>query len=160
MEEEMKNTYSSDRGSRGLIINIISETVVRLEKNIMDCKLLRKCHKEEAPTGVIATTVQCAKGTLLSRTPNLLNLFLDDYKDAQDLGIEFHYAWLIILIALVGWGEPKYSGFYPRRGKCCTNKYMTLWHMSDAKQRKENSIIFSMYYDDMQEKIAETWRIP
>jgi hypothetical protein len=85
---------------------------------------------------------------------------LDDCKDAQDLGTKFHYAWLIILIALVGWGEPKYNGFYPRPGKCRTTKYTTLRHTSDAKQRKENSSIFSMYFDEMKENIANTWRIP
>jgi hypothetical protein len=100
------------------------------------------------------------KGTLLSWTPYLLDLFLDDYKDAQDLGTEFHYSWLIILITLVGWGEPKYNGFYPRLGKCHTTKYTKLWHTSNAKQRKENANIFAMYYDEMQEKIANTWRIP
>jgi len=81
---------------------------------MMACKILRKCRKEEAPTGVIAAVVQCMKGSLLSWTLYLMNCFLDDFKDAQDLGTEFHYAWLIILRALVGWGEPKYSGFYPR----------------------------------------------
>jgi hypothetical protein len=89
------------------------------------------------------------KGTLLSWTPYLLNLFLDDCKDTRDLGTKFHYAWLIILIVVVGWGEPKYNEFYPRPGKCRATKYTTLWHTSDAKQRKENASIFSMYYDEM-----------
>jgi hypothetical protein len=66
---------------------------------------------------------------------------------------------LIILIDLVGWGEPKYNEFYPSPGKCHATTYTTLWHTSDAKQRKENSSIFSMYYDEMQENIANTWRI-
>jgi hypothetical protein len=77
----------------------------------MACKLLRKCHKEEAPTGVIAAVTQCVKGNLLSWAPYLLNLVLDDCKDVKDLGSKFHYPWLIILIALVGWGELKYNGF-------------------------------------------------
>jgi hypothetical protein len=60
--------------------------MTRLETKLMACKLLRKCRKEEAPTGVIAAATQCMKGTLLSWSPYLLNLFLDDCKDAQDLG--------------------------------------------------------------------------
>jgi len=100
------------------------------------------------------------KGSLLRWALYLLKLFLDNYKDAQDLGTKFHYAWLIILISLVGWGEHKYHGFYPRPGKWCATKYTTLWHTSDTKQRKENANIFTTYYNEMQEKIANTWRIP
>jgi hypothetical protein len=127
---------------------------------LMACKLLRKCHKEESPTGVIATTMQCKKGSLLSLDPYLVNLFLEDCKDAQDLGTEFHYSWLIILMDLIGWGEPKYNGFYQRLGKCHATKYTTLWHTSDPKKMKENSSMFAMLFDEMQEKLDNTWRIP
>jgi hypothetical protein len=41
-------------GPMGIIINRISEPAMRLETKLMACKLLRKCHKEEAPAGVIA----------------------------------------------------------------------------------------------------------
>jgi hypothetical protein len=67
----------------------------------MACKLLRKCRKEEALAGVIAVAVQCTKGVMFSWAPYLLN-FLIDYMDAQDNGVEFHYSWLLVLIALVG----------------------------------------------------------
>jgi hypothetical protein len=50
-------------------------------------------------------TTQFAEGTILSCAPYLLNLFLEDCKDAQDLGKEFHYSWLLILIALFRWRE-------------------------------------------------------
>jgi hypothetical protein len=141
--EEMKKTYGTERGSQGIIINRISEPVTRLETKLMACKLLRKCHKEEAPARVIAAVAQCTKGTLLSWSPYLLNLFLDDYKDAQDIGTEFHYAWLIILIALVGWGEPKYNGFYPRPGKCpCNNIYNIKAHLRCKTKEGKFQYIF------------------
>jgi len=44
----------------------------------------------------------------------LLNMFLKDYKDAQDLGTKFHYSWLMILIAIMGWKERKYAFFTTR----------------------------------------------
>jgi hypothetical protein len=50
LAEEMKQTYKIERGSRGIIINKISEPATRLETKLMAYKLLRKCHKEEAPT--------------------------------------------------------------------------------------------------------------
>jgi hypothetical protein len=58
---------------------------------------------------------------------------LDEWKDAKYLGTEFHYAWLIILIALGGWGEPKFNVFYPRPRKCCATMYRTLRHTLAAK---------------------------
>jgi hypothetical protein len=61
---------------------------------------------------------------------------------------------------LVGWGEPKYNGFLHRIGKYRVEKYKTLWHTSDLKRRKENSTTFTMLFDDMQEKLANTWRMP
>jgi hypothetical protein len=64
---------------------------------------------------------------------------LDDYKDAKDLGTEFHYAWLIILIVWWVGENPNTIKFYPRPGKCHATKYTTLWNTSDEKQRKENA---------------------
>jgi hypothetical protein len=53
LAEEMKKTYSTEKGSWGIIINMINEPVKRLETKLMACKLLRKCHKEEELVGVI-----------------------------------------------------------------------------------------------------------
>jgi hypothetical protein len=49
---------------------------------------------------------------MFSWAPYLLNQFLIDCHDAQDNGTEFHYSWLIILIALAGWQEPKFSDIF------------------------------------------------
>jgi hypothetical protein len=80
--EEINNKYGTDRGSMGMIIKQIIEPTMIFATKLMACKILRKCHKEEAPAGVIVAVVQCTKGSLLSWAPYLLNLFLDDCKDA------------------------------------------------------------------------------
>jgi hypothetical protein len=100
------------------------------------------------------------KGSLLSWDPYLLNLFLDDCKDTQDLGTKFHYSWLIVLITLVGWGDPTYSAFYKRTKKCHATRYTTLWKTSDMQQRKANNIIFTMYFVEMKENIASKLEDP
>jgi hypothetical protein len=51
---------------------------------ILACKLLRKCRREEVSAGVVAVAAQCVEGTTVGWAPYLLNLFLDDCKDAQD----------------------------------------------------------------------------
>jgi hypothetical protein len=87
LAEEMKKKYGIEMGSYRIIIKRISDIVTRMAKTIMTCKLLKKFCKEEVPARVFAATTQCAEGTTLSWAPYLLNLFLDDCKDAQDLGI-------------------------------------------------------------------------
>jgi hypothetical protein len=125
----------------------------------MACKLLHKCRKEEVPTGVVTTTTQCTNDTMLSWAPYLLNLFLDDCKDAQDLGTKFHYSWLMILIALIGWKEPPYSYFCNRVGRCHATRYTSMGSTSDSKRRSGNANTFSQYLSDIQDNIANTWRI-
>jgi hypothetical protein len=104
--EEMKKTYGTKRGSRGTIIKCISDAATRMATKLMAYKFLRKCCKEEVPTGVVMATTQCMEGIILNWDLYLLNLFLEDYRDAQDLGKKFHYSWLLILIALIRWKEP------------------------------------------------------
>jgi hypothetical protein len=84
--EEVKAQFGTNRGNRGIVIKDINDPAMRFSMKLMACKLLRKCRKEEAPTGVIAAVVQCAKGIVLSWVPYLLNQFLIDCRDAQDNG--------------------------------------------------------------------------
>jgi hypothetical protein len=114
----VKAQFDTTRGNRGIIIKEINDNMTRFTSKLMACKLLRKCHREEAPAGVIAVAAQCVKGMMFSWASYLLNQFLLDCHDAQDNGTKFHYSWLIILIALAGWQEPKFSTFLDRVGKC------------------------------------------
>jgi hypothetical protein len=63
--EEMKKTYDTERGSRDIIINRIGDASTRMATKFMAYKLLRKCCKEEVPTGVVIVLAQCANGTKL-----------------------------------------------------------------------------------------------
>jgi hypothetical protein len=118
----MKKTYGTKMGSRGIIIKHINDVATKMEKKLMACKL-QKCCKEEVPTGFFATATQCENNTMLNWAPYLLNLFLDDYKDAQDLGTEFHNSRLIMLIMLIGWKELTYSYLCDRVGRCRATHY-------------------------------------
>ena len=53
LAEEMKKTYGTVRGSRGIVINKINEPAKRMEMKVVECKFLRKFHKEEVGVGVI-----------------------------------------------------------------------------------------------------------
>jgi hypothetical protein len=71
-----------------------------------------------------------------------LNLFLDDCKDAQDLGTKFHYSWFLMLIAIMGWKEPNYAFFTTRPKPNHGARYLSLGVASDAKHRKMNAVVF------------------
>jgi hypothetical protein len=83
LAEEMKNKYGTVRGTRGIIMKWINKPETQLGANILACKLLRKCRKDEVPAGVIAVAAQCAEGTFVRWASYLLNLFQMDYRDMQ-----------------------------------------------------------------------------
>jgi hypothetical protein len=64
-----------------MIIKRISDPANKTETKLMACKFLPKYRKEQVATEVVAATTQCAKGTILSWAPYLLNSFLDNCKD-------------------------------------------------------------------------------
>jgi hypothetical protein len=106
LAEVMKKTYGTKRGSCVIIIKRTSNAAMRLATKLMACKFLRKCHEEEVPARFVMAAAQCIEGTMFSWAPYLLNLFLEDCRDEHNLGIDFHYSWLLILITLIGWREP------------------------------------------------------
>jgi len=93
IEEQVKSQIGTNRGSICMVIKNINEPTTRFMTNMMAYNLLRKCHKEEAPKGVVEEVTQCAKGIVPSWAPYLLNCFLEDCRDAHDSGIDFHYPW-------------------------------------------------------------------
>jgi hypothetical protein len=134
--------YGTDRGTRGIIIKRINDATTQMGAKILACKLLRKCHREEVLAGVVTVAAQCAEGTIVSWALYLLKLFLDDCKDAQDLGTEFQYSWLIMLIAFMGWREPRYVTFSTRPKLNQGERYILLKATSNAKEKRMNGSIF------------------
>jgi hypothetical protein len=157
--KDMKKNYGTDRGTRGIIIKQINDVATQMGEKILACKLLRKCRREEVPVGVVAVAAQCIEGTTVSWAPYLLNLFLDDCKDAWYLGTKFHYSCLIILIAFMGWREPRYVTFSTRPKLNQEARYLLLKATSDARHKRMNRSIFEGYLCDLQEAINNMWRI-
>ena len=78
----VKAQFGTSWGNRGIVLKDINDNVTRFTNNIMACKQLRKCRKQEAPASIITVVVQCAKGVMFSWAPYLLNQFLIDCRDA------------------------------------------------------------------------------
>jgi hypothetical protein len=56
LDEEMKRTYRTERGSCDIIIKRITDAPTWMETKLIACKMVRKCRKEEFPARVIVVT--------------------------------------------------------------------------------------------------------
>jgi hypothetical protein len=87
----------------------------------------------------------------------LVNQFLTDCIEAQEKGTKFHYAWLLILIALVGWKEP---GYYQCMGTSSRGNmvgwYANLWHTTNKRRKHDNNVTFFVYFDNIRYLIEHT----
>jgi hypothetical protein len=127
--ESMKEKFDTFRGKRGLDVKSISDKDVRFVTQVLACKLLCKCRKDEVPTAVISATEKCKEGVQMNWATFLVNQFLQDCTEAQEKGTEFHYAWFLILIVLVGWKEPVYYQCMHTSGRIpLAARYANLWH--------------------------------
>ena len=72
---------------------------------------MRKCRPNEVPTPIVSIAANCAKGYSYKWIEYIAKEFLADVHDAQEKGRAFHYSWLLVLIALVGWREPTEAQF-------------------------------------------------
>jgi len=62
---------------------------------------------------VIVLAKQCMEGVRFNLVQFLREEFLTNYREAQEKGKTFHYAWLLLSILLVTIELPKYSQFPP-----------------------------------------------
>jgi hypothetical protein len=66
LAERMKEKYGTFRGAHGLDVASINDDTVRFATQVLACKLLRKCHKDQVPAGVIAATEKCTAGVMMN----------------------------------------------------------------------------------------------
>jgi hypothetical protein len=77
----------------------------------------------------------------------LVNQLEQDFCEAQDHGYEFHFSWLLILIAFIAWGMSEGATFSEiEPSEPLAVKFTTLWYSSDmAKQWKSNTVLHTYY---------------
>jgi hypothetical protein len=77
----------------------------------------------------------------------LINELEKDCREAHDQGYEFHFSWLLILIAFVSWEMPegeKFPKFEP--SKPLAARFTTLWYTSDMEKKWKSNAVFHTYY--------------
>ena len=90
--------------------------------------------------------MNCAEGYTYNWSAYLAREFLEDVRDAQEKGRPFHYSWLLILIALVGWKEPTEAQFVEvNPGRPEALRYASLWLSSNKETQQMTNTVFVCY---------------
>jgi hypothetical protein len=80
----------------------------------------------------------------------LVNELEKDFRGAHDLGYEFHYSWLIILIAFVAWKMPEGATFPEiEPSESLAARFLTLWYTKDTTKQLQSNAVFHAYYQQL-----------
>jgi hypothetical protein len=92
----------------------------------------------------------------------LVNQLEMDCRGAQDQGYEFHFSWLLIIIAFITWELlegatfPEIETFEPLAAKFCM-----LWYSSDMNKQWQSNAVFHTYFNQLKNAIQSTlWITP
>jgi hypothetical protein len=90
----------------------------------------------------------------------LVSKLLQARTESQEKGVEFHYAWLLILIAMVGWKEP---AFYQRMRVSGHNTYVAIYanscHSTIKRRNTDTNIVFYSYFQFISKVVEATVQI-
>jgi hypothetical protein len=108
---------------------------VRLSCQLITGKLVRKNRPMQVTGFVVDLAGKCAEGLQMNWVKHLVNQLELDCREAQDQGYEFHFSWLLVLIAFVSWEMlegvtfPDIEPFEP-----LATKFATLCYSTDMKK--------------------------
>jgi hypothetical protein len=90
----------------------------------------------------------------------LVNQLELDCREAQDQGYEFHFNWLLILIAFIAWELPEGATFPDTVPfEPLVVKFSMLWYSSNMNKQWKSNTIFHTYYNQLKVTIQSTPRI-
>ena len=104
------------------------------------CQLIMgKLVHRNRPTHVIGFVVdlagKCTEGLQMNWAQYLFNQLDMNYKGAQAQGYEFHFSWLLILIAFIAWELPEGATFLEIEPfKPLVTKFCMLWYSNDMNK--------------------------
>jgi hypothetical protein len=81
---------------------------------------------------VVDLAGKCVEGMQMNQAKYLVNELEKDCHEAQYLGYEFHYCWLIILITFIAWKMPEGATFLEIKPlDPLTVRFSTFWYTND-----------------------------
>jgi hypothetical protein len=104
LTQRIKDTYGDvEKGMQGYKVVSIENATVRLGCQMIAGKLVRKNRPTQVTGFVVDLVGKCAEGLQMNWVQYLVNQLELDCREAQDQGYEFHFSWLLILIAFIAW---------------------------------------------------------
>jgi hypothetical protein len=77
----------------------------------------------------------------------LINELEKDCREVQYQGYEFHFNWLLILIAFIAWEMPEREKFLEfESSETLSVRFTTLWYTSDMEKKWKSNAVFHTYY--------------
>jgi hypothetical protein len=136
--------YKLQRGGRAYDLGLLADDTLRFTACVLAGRILTKVRPKEVTGQVIHLAVQVAEGVQFNWSLFLLNVFLDDCLAAQDeANHSFHFSWLLILCAFIGWREPPHTQFPQlKAGECRGARYAHLWESNSQIKKNINAIVF------------------
>jgi hypothetical protein len=84
----------------------------------------------------------------------LINELEKDYRETQDFRYEFHFSWLIILIAFVTWKMPERLTFPEIEPlETLVARFSTWWYTNDMTKQWQSNYVFHAYYHQLKVSI-------
>jgi hypothetical protein len=148
LAQRIKETYDDvEKGKRGYKVASIQNGAVRLAFQLIVGKLVRKNRPTQVTGFVIDLAGKCVEGMQMNWASYLVNQLEKDFREAQDQGYEFHFSWLLILIAFITWEMPEGATFPEiESSEPLATKFTTLWYSSDMEKQWQSNAVFHTYY--------------
>jgi hypothetical protein len=109
---------------------------VRIACQLIARNLVRKNQATQVTDFVVDLAGKCAEGLQMNWVKYLVNQLELDYREAQDQGYEFHFSWLLIIIAFFFWEMPKGATFPDIEPfEPLVARLATLWYSSDMNKK-------------------------
>jgi hypothetical protein len=151
LAQKIKETYGDvEKGTRGYKVASIQNGAVHLACQLIAGKLVRKNRPTQVTGFVVDLAGKCAEGVQMNWAQYLVNQLELDCREAQDQGYEFHFSWLLILIAFIAWEMsegatfPDIEPFEPLAAK-----FSTLWYSNDMNKQWQSNVMFHTYYNQL-----------
>jgi hypothetical protein len=90
----------------------------------------------------------------------LVNQLELNCREAKDQGYEFHFSWLLILIAFIAWEMPKGATFLDIEPfEPLAAKFSTFWYSNDMNKQWQSNVFFHTYYNQLKISIQSKPRM-
>jgi hypothetical protein len=103
---------------------------------------------------VVDLARKCVGGMQMNWAIYLVNQLEKYCYEAQDQGYEFHFSWLLILIAFIAWEMLEGVTFSKiESSEPLAVKFTTLWYLSGMEKKWNSNVVFHTYYIQLKRAI-------